>query len=77
MLKDTKTVHVHNPVKIKRKHVVVVSEPETMEYKVSLLAENIVFPLRAIPKTGLVHHLICSLIYNTCVRVKDPHSPDS
>jgi hypothetical protein len=35
ILKDTASVHVHNPNMIKRKHFgVVVSEPETKEYKV-------------------------------------------
>ena len=35
ILKDTTPVHVYNPKKIKRKHGgVVVSEPETKEYKV-------------------------------------------
>jgi hypothetical protein len=35
ILEDDSPVHVHNPKKIKRKHGgVVVSEPETKEYKV-------------------------------------------
>jgi len=34
ILKDTTPVHAHNPKKIKRKHGgVVVSQPETKEYK--------------------------------------------
>ena len=31
---DAPSVHVPNPKKIKRKHGIVVSEPETKEYKV-------------------------------------------
>jgi len=35
MLENTPPVHVHNPRKIKRKHVgIVLSEPETKQYKV-------------------------------------------
>jgi hypothetical protein len=33
ILEDASSVHVHNP-KIKSKHGIVVSEPETKEYKV-------------------------------------------
>jgi len=34
ILKDTASVHVHNPKKIKKKHGGVLYEPETKEYKV-------------------------------------------
>ena len=34
ILEDAPPVNVHNPRKIKRKHGVVVSEPETKAYKV-------------------------------------------
>jgi hypothetical protein len=34
ILEDNTPLHVHNPKKVKRKYGVVVSEPESKEYKV-------------------------------------------
>ena len=54
ILKDTASVHVHNPKKIKKKHGGVLYEPETKEYKVVLqkrrLMDNFEFY-----RTGLIN----------------------
>ena len=49
ILKDTDSVHVHNPKKIKRKHVRVVSEHETKEYKVIIKKRRVMGNFDSLP----------------------------
>ena len=50
ILKDSAPVHVHNPKKNKRKHGgVVVSEPETKEYKVVFKKRRLMYIFDSLP----------------------------
>jgi hypothetical protein len=50
ILNDNTPLHVHNPRKIKRKHGgVVVSEPETKEYKVVFKKRRLMDDFNSLP----------------------------
>jgi len=69
ILKDTTPMHVHNPKKIKRTHSgVVVSEPETKDYKIVFKKRRLRTTLTPQPR-GMINLLVgltCNLfIYSS------------